>query len=38
MGHNEELSRLEDMMARHVERERVALRAIAEAASPKKGL
>ena len=36
VGENEGLSKLEDMMARHVEREREALREIAVAASPRK--
>ena len=38
VGNHEGLSRLEDMMARHVEREREALRGIATAASPRRGI
>lgn len=38
VGNHEGLSRLEDLMARHVEREREALRGIAEAASPRRGI
>ena len=38
VGNSEGLTQLEDKMARHVEREKEALREITEAASPRKGL